>query len=133
MTLSRPYLRIGAALAILAAVTGQAIGGQAGGAGAAPMRYTNHVYTSALAAFANYQSCGSRARAREVERLGTALRSAEAAARTKALGPELDRVRQDYLALLAVSTMTACARGPIAALNGARGAIRAFQTWVAEQ
>jgi hypothetical protein len=131
MTLSRTYLCIGAALAIFAARTGQATGGQTGRA--APVGYTNHAYTSALAAFANYQSCGTRARAREVDRLGTALRAAEGAARAKGLGPELDRVKRDYLALLAVSTMTACARGPVTALNGARGAIRAFGTWVAER
>ena len=130
MTLSRTWLCIGAALAIFAAGTGQATGGQARGAGTAPARFTNHVYTSALAAFANYQSCGFRARARELNRLGTALRAAEEAARAKGLGPELDRVKRDYLALLAVSTMTACARGPVAARNGAREAIRAFRTWV---
>lgn len=131
MTLSRLWLCIAAASAICAAGTGPAVAGQGGGAGGAPLRFTNHVYTSALAAFANYQSCGFRARAREVNRLGTALRAAEAAARAKGFGPELDRVKSEYLALLAVSTMTACAHGPVAALTGARGAIRALQSWVA--
>jgi hypothetical protein len=36
-------------------------------------------------------------------------------------------------ALLAVSTMVACAHGPAAALAGARLALKAFRAWVAEQ
>ena len=124
MTLFRPLLRVVAAVA-MAAGAGQAVAWQS------PARLTNHPYTSALSGFANYLSCGARARAREARALERALHETEAAARAKGLGPEMERVKRDYLALLAVSSRMACARGPAAALAGARAAMRAFRAWVA--
>jgi hypothetical protein len=92
-----------------------------------------HPYKSALGAVWNYQSCGARARRAAYIEITTTLHSIEAAAEAKGLGPTLERLRQEYHALLAVSTMMACARGPRAALAGARGALAAFRTWVDEQ
>jgi hypothetical protein len=116
---------------LVTASTGQASAMQPGGAPAA--RFAPHPYKSALGAVANYQSCGVRARAGRVAALNAALRAAETAARAKGLAPTLERLRQDYYALLAVSTMMACARGPAAALTGARRAVAAFRQWVAAQ
>jgi hypothetical protein len=61
------------------------------------------------------------------------LRSIEAAAEAKGLGPTLERLRREYQALLAVSTMMACFRGPRTALADARRALQAFRAWVAGQ
>jgi len=98
---------------------------------APPARFAAHPYTSALGALWNYRSCGVHASAARYRALEAAVEAAEVAARAKGLGPELDRVRADYNAILAVSTMMACARGPVAALSGARRAVAAFQAWVA--
>ena len=126
MTLSRPWLPVVIALAFVGG--GQAPEEQA----ASPqLRFERHPYGSALDAFANYQSCGVRACAREVAALSTALRAGEAAATARGLGPVLERVKRDWLAYLAISSRVACARGPAAALAGARAAIRAFRSWVA--
>ena len=90
-------------------------------------------YKSALGAVANYQSCGVHARRVALLDLTAGLRSAEAAAVAKGLGPTLERLRQEYEALMAVSDMAACAGGPRRALAGARGAVAAFRAWVAAQ
>ena len=96
-------------------------------------RFAPHPYTSALGAVANYQSCGIHARAAAWRALERALRAGEADATLKGLGPTLERLRQDYYALRAVSSMTACGGGPRRALAFARRAVAAFRTWVAEQ
>lgn len=90
-------------------------------------------YISALDALANYQSCGVRAREAEFARLDALVRQSEAAPRAKGLGPLLEELRRDWQAILAVSSRMACARGPVAALAGARRAVRAFQAWVVAQ
>ena len=105
----------------------------AGGPAPARVRFAPHAWTSALDALVNYQSCGVDARAGELARLNAAVRASEAAARAKGLGPLLDELRNDWQALLAVSTRVACGGGPVAALAAARAAVRAFQAWVAAQ
>ena len=104
------------------------------GAPAAPVRQTgSHPYKTALGAVANYGSCGVRARAAPYRALTAAMREIEAAAAARGLGPTLERLRQEYYQLLAISTMMACSRGPDRALADARAAVAAFRTWVAEQ
>jgi hypothetical protein len=93
-------------------------------------RSTEHSYQAALGALWNYQSCGVRARPAAYEALSARLRSLEAIARAKGLGPTLERVRREYNNILAVSTRTACSGGPVAALTRARRAMAAFQSWV---
>src|SRR3954466_13477094 len=73
--------------------------------------FAAHPYKSALGAVSNYQSCGAQARRAASVELDTALRSIEAAAEAKGLGPTLERLRREYQQLLSVSTMMACARG----------------------
>jgi len=124
--------RLPIALAVLAA-TGAAQAQPAGGPAPARVRFAPHAWTSALDALVNYQSCGVDARAGELARLNAAVRASEAAARAKGLGPLLDELRNDWQALLAVSTRVACGGGPVAALAAARAAVRAFQAWVAAQ
>lgn len=132
MTLSCPRLLLSIALATVAAGTGQA---QPLASPPQPVhvRFASHPYTSAMGALANYQSCGVHVRAAAFAALDATFRESEAAARAKGLGPLLDELRRDYLALRAVSTMTACGGGPAAALRGAGTAVRAFQAWVAAQ
>jgi hypothetical protein len=92
---------------------------------------SGHPYRSALGAVANYQSCG--ASGRRASSLDADLRANEAAARAKGLGPELDRIRREYQAMLAVSDMMACVHGPRGALADARRALAAFRAWVNAQ
>jgi ketosteroid isomerase-like protein len=87
-------------------------------------------YRDALGGLWNYESCGVRARAVDYRALAAELRSIESLARSKGLGPTLERVREDYNRLLAVATMMGCAGGPVAALAGARRAMADFRTWV---
>src|SRR4051812_22978784 len=68
-----------------------------------------HPYKSALGAVGNYQSCGVNARRTPAAELDGELRSIEAAAEAKGLGPLLERLRREYQQLLAVSDMMACA------------------------
>jgi hypothetical protein len=96
-------------------------------------RFAAHPYKSALGAVANYQSCGALARAAAAREVATMLRALEAEAVAKGLGPILDRLRQEYQELLAVSTMTACGGGPRRALAGARAALADFRAWVEAQ
>jgi len=96
-------------------------------------RFAAHPYKSALSAVANYQSCGVHARRGALVEITETLRSIEAAAVAKGLGPTLERLRQEYYELRAVSTMAACAWGPRRALAGARGALADFRAWVAAQ
>ena len=96
-------------------------------------RFAPHPYKSALGAVAGYRSCGVHARAAAYRQLTQALRAIEAAAEAKGLGPTLERLRRDYYEMLAVSSMAACVGGPRRALAGARRALAAFRTWVAEQ
>jgi hypothetical protein len=128
--------RIALALAVL--TTGAALPAQrtrvpASRLGDTAAHSTSHPYTSALDAVANYESCGADARAALVAAMMRELRALESRARAKGLGPELDRVRRDYEAMLAVSTRTACGWGPVRALAGARGALADFRAWVAAQ
>jgi len=92
-----------------------------------------HPYKTALGAVRNYESCGVRVRRAAAIEIDTAMRSIEAAATAKGLGPTLERLHTEYDQLLAVSTMNACSGGPAAALAGARRALRAFRAWVADQ
>jgi hypothetical protein len=101
--------------------------------GPSPGPLADHPYKSALGAVGNYQSCGTNPHRTSYLAIEAELRSIEAAAEAKGLGPTLARLRQEYQQLLAVSSMMACARGPAAALAGARQALRAFRAWVAEQ
>ena len=94
---------------------------------------SSHPYKSALGAVANYQSCGVHARRAALVEVTEALRSIEAAAMAKGLGPTLERLRQEYYQLRAVATMAACAGKPRRALAGARGALADFRAWVAAQ
>src|SRR4051812_23983553 len=71
-----------------------------------------HPYKSALGAVWNYHSCGVNARYGAYVEITARLRSIEAAAEAKGLGPALVRLREEYQALLAVSTMMACVHGP---------------------
>src|SRR5258705_10039304 len=57
-----------------------------------------HPYKSALGAVWNYQSCGVNARRAAYIEITTRLRSIEAAAEAKGLGPTLVRLRQEYQA-----------------------------------
>jgi len=102
-------------------------------ASVSPARFARHPYTSALGAVWNYRSCGVHARAAPYRALEAAVAAAEAAARARGLGPLLERLRADYNALLAVSTMMPCVHGAAASLRDARRAVAAFQAWVAAQ
>lgn len=93
-------------------------------------RFASHPYTYALAALANYEGCVGHAPVAEVAALAAVLRASEETAREKGLGPELERLHRDYLAVLAVSTMIACAGEPMASLAEARRAIGDFERWV---
>jgi ketosteroid isomerase-like protein len=128
----RPLSRIVMALAFIAGGLSQAGAAQPHRAAAPPARtipLDESSYRSALGGLTNYQTCGVDAAA--LAGLNAQMHAIEAAARAKGLGPTIDRVRQDYLNLLAVSTMTACGGGPVAALADARRGIAAFQAWVA--
>jgi len=96
-------------------------------------RFAPHPYTSALGAVANYQSCGFHVRAAAWRTLERGLHASEADATLKGLGATLERLRQDYYALRAVSSTTACGGGPRRALAYARRAVAAFRAWVAAQ
>lgn len=96
-------------------------------------RFAPHPYKSALAALANYGSCGVNANAAKLSALAAALRGLETGAEARGLGPTLERLRQEYFDLLAVSSIAACTRGAVAALADARRAIDAFRAWVADQ
>jgi hypothetical protein len=127
----RPRTRIALFLVLLAA--GAGLAAQPGGAPAAPRpagRINEYSYSGALGALWNYQSCGVRARAADAQALAAELRAIESLARSKGLGPTLERVRDEYNRMLAVSIMMGCAGGPVAALAGARRAMTAFRTWV---
>lgn len=87
-------------------------------------------YRGALGWLWNYQSCGVRADAATSQALAAELREIESLARSKGLGPTLERLREDYDRMLSVSTRAACAGGPAAALARARRAMAAFRTWV---
>jgi len=129
------WSRLSIALALFAVGTGvvQAQPAPANQAGPTRVRFAPHPYTSALDALTNYQSCGVDGRTLALTQLDRLFRASETAARAKGLGSLLDELRRDYLALLAVSTRVACARGPISALAGARASVRAFQAWVDAQ
>ena len=123
------------ALLLLAAGAGQPLAAQPAGAPAAPRqagRSDEYSYRDALGGLWNYESCGVRARAADYRELAAELRSIESLARSKGLGPTLERVREEYNRLLAVSIMMGCAGGPVAALAGARRGMAAFRTWAQE-
>jgi hypothetical protein len=125
-----------AALAVFSAGPGLAAqpgGAPAGQAGAPAGVWTSHPYKSAISAVANYGSCGIHADAALYSGLNAALRSLEAAAVAKGLGPTLERLRREYEALMAVADVMACAGGPAGALAEARGAVAAFRAWVEAQ
>lgn len=119
------------ALLALAGGSSGAQSAQPGGAPAERLRpLDEQTYRSALAGLASYQSCGRDAA--QLAALSAQLRSIEAAARAKGLGPRLDRVRQHYMDMLAVSIMrAACERGPVPPLVQARRTMADFQAWVA--
>jgi hypothetical protein len=121
----RLHMRIAVVLAF-AAAAGQAAGSAATPADRAP-------YRTALAALDNYQSCGVSVDSPAFRALTAALQAGEAIARGKGLGPELERERARYQAILAVSTMVACAGGPDFARADAGRAVAAFRAWAAAQ
>jgi hypothetical protein len=134
----RPGTFVGLALAFFASGAGTALAMQPAGAPANQVsppaeRWASHPYKAALGAVANYQSCGVRARRAMVNPPTAALRSLEAAALAKGLGPTLERLRREYEALMAVSDVMACAGGPVRALAEARRALAAFRAWVEAQ
>jgi ketosteroid isomerase-like protein len=114
------------ALLLLAGGAGPASAVQPGGA---PDELS---YRSALGGLWNYRSCGAGARAADCYALEAELRSIEALARSKGLGPTLERVREEYQRLLAVSSTMACVRGPVSSLADARRAMAAFRAWVVQ-
>lgn len=128
MTVSRFAMRF-AILPLLAVAVTPAVAAQP--APAPPAQFAGHPYTNALGAVWSYRSCGVRANAARYRALEATVQAGEVAARAKGLGPELDRVRAQYNAILAVSTMMACPRGPVMALREARRAVAAFRAWVA--
>jgi hypothetical protein len=128
MACHRLRTRIALALVLLAAGGASSLAAQP--RGAAPPRLDEYSYRSALGGFWNYQSCGANARAAAWRALAAELQSIESRARAKGLGPTLERVREEYNRILAVSTIMACAGGPVAALADARRAMAAFRTWV---
>ena len=98
-------------------------------------RFANHPYKTALGAMTNLQSCGSGmgAHGAAARALAEEMRGLEAMAAAKGLGPRLEQMRRDYLAILAVSTMVACPTGARRALADARRAVAAFRAWVEAQ
>jgi hypothetical protein len=126
------------ALALFGAGAGQILAAQPDNAPAPRIRTfaeraAPHPYKSALGSLWNYHSCGYRMRPAIYEALAAELRSTEARAAAKGLGPLLEQLRSDYQDLLAHSDMLVCAWGPARALTGARVTIAAFRTWVARQ
>lgn len=117
---------------LVAGAAGQALAVQPD-APAAAERLARQPYVGALAAVANYHGCGVRAIAARAAELNAALQAGEAAARAKGLGPTLERQREHYHAMLAVSTMVVCVQGPAPALASARRALADFRRWVAAQ
>ena len=124
MVRHRPGMQIALALVLL--------GGGAGPVAAQARHLDEYSYRGALGGLWNYQSCGVHARVTEIRALTAELHAIESRARPKGLGPTLERVREEYNRLLAVSTMTACGGGPVAALADARRAMAAFRAWVAQ-
>ena len=124
----RRRLRMPVALAFLL------LAGAAGPASALqPARAPDETsYRGALAGVWNYRSCGAGARAADYRALEGELQSIEALARSKGLGPTLERVREEYQRMLAVSSTMACAGGPASSLADARRAMAAFRAWVAQ-
>jgi ketosteroid isomerase-like protein len=124
---------IALALALLAA--GAPLAAQPRAAPAAPRPAglpDEYSYRGALGGLWNYRSCGVHARAADYQALAAELRSIESLARSKGLGPTLERVRDEYNRQLAISLLMPCGGGPVAALAGARRAMAVFRTW-AEQ
>jgi len=93
---------------------------------------TEYSYIAAQEAVWNYQTCAGRDRLATYQALVAELGSIESLARSKGLGPTLQRVREEHNRLLAISSrmLRRCAGGPSAALARARQAIAAFRTWV---
>jgi hypothetical protein len=119
----RPPLRICLALALILSA--------AAGAPAAPPNESS--YRRALGTLWNYQACGVRARRAAYRSLAAELAAIERLARSKGLGPTLERLREEYNHMLAISLIMPCAGGPAAALARARLAMPAFRAWVEAQ
>ena len=131
MAKSRPRTRTVIALLCLAGGASGAQSVQPGASPAAQLRpLDEQSYRAALAGLAHYQTCGRDAA--QLAALTAVFHSIEAAGRAKGLGPTLDRVRQQYMDLLAVSTMrVACGADRATALVQARRTMADFQAWVA--
>ena len=120
-------MRIAMALLFITCLMGGAQSAQPPAAQARPL--DQRTYHSALAELAYYQRCGRDAA--QLVALTAQFHAIEAAARAKGLGPTLDAVRQAYLNLLAVSTMSgACGPDRAAMLVQARRTMADFQAWV---
>jgi hypothetical protein len=133
----RSDLRMGVAiaLALVGAASQGATGrpGRAAGGSPPAARIDREPFQTALAALDNYQSCGVSADSPAFAALMGALQAAEALARRKGLGRELDRERAQYQMIRTVSISVACAGGPAGARADARRAVEAFQAWAAAQ
>ena len=130
----RPGRFVILALAVFGGSAGQVLAAQPGGPPAGQAEHwTSHPYKSAIAALANYGSCGIHRHTATYMALTADLRSLEAAAVAKGLGPTLERLRQEYEALMAVADVMACGGGPVRALAEARNAVAAFRAWVEAQ
>ncbi|MGE3150983.1 MAG: hypothetical protein AB7K04_18200 [Pseudorhodoplanes sp.] len=135
MSCRRPQAHIGLALILSAAGAALPLAAQPG---AAPPEAPRAVpvdeqsYLAAQGDLRNYQSCGTRARRATYQALAEELQSIESLARSKGLGPTLERVVAERNRILAISSMMVrpCVGGPVAALAGARRAMAAFRTWV---
>jgi ketosteroid isomerase-like protein len=91
-----------------------------------------HAYIAATEAVANYRTCNlRRGGAGTLQALEAELAAIESLARAKGLGPVLERVREEHVRMLAVSSrmFVQCAGGPEGALMGARQALAAFRSW----
>lgn len=130
----RPRLRLALALALLAAAAAAPAAAQRGlpTRPLPPVPADEHSYIAAQEAVENFRTCNiRRGRAGELQALAAELAAIESLARAKGLGPVLERVREEHLRMLAVSSRmwVACAGGPDGALAAARQALAAFRTW----
>ncbi|MBV9883900.1 MAG: nuclear transport factor 2 family protein [Sphingomonadaceae bacterium] len=129
----RPGTRLALALALLAAAGAPAAAQRGGQARQLPaVAADEHAYVAAMEALENYRTCNvRRGRAGELQALAAELAAIESLARAKGLGPVLQRVQEEHLRMLAVTSRmwVACAGGPEGALAAARQALAAFRTW----
>jgi hypothetical protein len=94
--------------------------------------FASHPYKSALVAVGGYTACARRPQAADAHALEAELRAIEALAVARGLGPTLERLRHEYLMMLAISSRT-CVPGTPETLASARRALADFRAWVEDQ